>query len=236
MSSDPDSRMNTSGCAELQGLRTLQKEKGHRVSFDPDNDKIAITIPSFTLLKHADAVFQRYNEPYIASVAIDATGAANPKIDFNFMPFPKVAAGGTVTMLGDGHIVYGPGNPGDFVAISVLVMESDQDMVDLGKRIEQVVQTKAVDLGIKTLVASDPGSSAVLAILKELTQWVAAVLKENKDDELFRTEGTFLRGHTVPYHINRSYAVGNDFVSLNLNVLPLRSSNGQGLIPKPLGL
>lgn len=206
------------------------------MSFDPNQDSIAISIPKFTLLKHADAVFQRYNEPYITSVAIDAAGAADPKIDFNFMPFPKVAVGGTVTMLGDGHIVYGPRNPGEFVAISVLVMESDQEMVDLGKRVEQVVQTKAVDLGIKTLVASDPGSAAVLAVLKELTQWVAAVLKENKDDELFRTEGTFLRGHAVPYHINRSYEVGNDFVSLNLSVLPLRNNNGQGLAPKTLGI
>lgn len=58
-----------------------------------NTDKIAITIPKFTLLKHADSVFQRYNEPYITSFAIDASGSADPKIDFNFMPFPKVTEG-----------------------------------------------------------------------------------------------------------------------------------------------
>ncbi|MCU0772371.1 MAG: hypothetical protein MUE94_11485 [Verrucomicrobia bacterium] len=204
------------------------------MSFNPRKDKIAITIPGFTLLRHADSVLQRYNEPYITSLAIDAVGAADPRINFNFMPFPKIARGGTVTMLGDGHLVYGPKQPGDFVAVSVLVMENDREMRDLGRQIEKVVQSKAVDLGIKAVVSARPGHAAVLGVLKELTQWVAAFLKENRDDELFRTEGTFLRGHPVPYHINRSYEVGNDFVRLSLNVLPLQNHNGQGPAPKAL--
>jgi len=204
--------------------------------FDPNNDKIAITVPKFTLLKHVDGIFQRYNEPYITSVAVDAAGGANPKIDFNFMPFPKVAKGGTVTMLGDGHLIYGPKNPGDFVAIAVLVMENDQDIRDLGKQIETVVQSKAVDLGIKAVVAANPGYAAVLGILKELTALVAGFQKENGDDELFRTEGTFLKGHPVPYHINRSYELGNDFASLSLNVIPLMEHNLQGPPPKSLAI
>ncbi len=206
------------------------------MSFDPNNDKIAITIPEFTLKKHADGIFQRYNEPYIVSVAIDAEGKADPQIDFNFMPFPKVRAGGSVKMLGDGHMIYGPKNPGEFVAVSILMMENDQDIRDLGKRIETIVKSKAVDLGIKGIVAAAPGSAAVMAILKELTQLVAGFLKENKDDELFRTEGTFLKGHSVPYHINRSYVMGNDYIDLNVNILPLKGHNGQGPTPKSLPL
>lgn len=68
-----------------------------------------------------------------------------------------------------------------------------------------------------------------MGILKELTQLVAGQLKENKDDELFRTEGTFLRDHAVPFHINRKYSnLGNDFVDMSLQILPLALSNGQG--------
>ena len=202
--------------------------------FDPKKDKIAITIPRFTLLKHVDGILDRYNEPYILSMAVDASGKANPKIDFNCMPFPKVAQGGTVTMLGDGHIVYGPKNPGEFVALSVLIMESDKDMRQFGKSIEEVVKSTAVDLGIKSLVAANPGAAAVLAILKELTQLVAGFLKNNQDDELFRTEGTFLRGHAVPYHIDRSYEIGNEFVALHLSIVPLKTHNGEG--PRPKGI
>lgn len=204
--------------------------------FDPNSDRIAITIPRFTLLKHVDGIFQRYNEPYITSVAIDAAGSADPKIDFNFMPFPKVAKGGTVNMLGDGHLVYGPKNPGDFVAVSILIMEQDKEIRDFGKQLETVIQSKAVDLGIKAVVAANPGYAAVLAILKELTVLVAGFLKNNGDDELYRVEGTFLKGHAVPYHINRSYELGNDFITLNLNVIPLADHNRQGPPPKPLAI
>ncbi len=204
--------------------------------FNPKKDKIAIAIPKFTLLKHVDGILQRYNEPYIISIAIDESGKADPKIDFNFMPFPKVAKGGTVTMLGDGHLVYGPKNPGEFVAISVLIMEKDNDIQKLGGVIEDVVKSTAVNLGIKTIVKANPGSAAVLGILKELTQHVAGFLKNNHDDELYRIEGTFLRGSEVPYHINRSYEIGNDYVNLSLNVFPLKEHNEEGPKPKALTL
>lgn len=204
--------------------------------FDPNKDKIAITIPKFTLRKKSDGHFDKYSEPYITSLAIDASGSANPKIDFNIMSFPKIAAGGTVTMLGDGHIIYGPKNPGDFVAVSVLMMESDKDMQKLGSNIAEVVKSKAVDLGIKALVVANPGHAAVLAILKEVTLFVSSFLKKNEDDFLFRTEGTFLKGHPVPYHINRSYQLSNDYIRLDMKVIPLSEHNGEGPAPKALAL
>jgi len=169
------------------------------MSFNPTTDKIAITIPKFTLKKNADPfIFGKYNEPYIVSLAVDEQGSANPVIDFNTMPFPKVKVGNTVSMLGDGHLLYGPKNPGQYVALSVLIMESDSDMRNLGGKIEEIVGSKAVELGIGAIIAANPGSAAILGILKELTQLVAGELKNNKDDELFRTEGTFLRDHPVP--------------------------------------
>jgi len=204
--------------------------------FNPDTDKIAITLQHFTLLKHADPLLQRYNEPYILGVAVDASGRADPGIDYSFMPFPKVARGGSVTMLGDGHLIYGPRNPGEFVAISVLIMENDRELQELGAAVEQVLQSKATDLGIKTLLAANPGYASVLAALKELTQLVAGFLKQDGDDELFRTEGTFLKGHPVPYHINRAYDVGNDFVNLRLKVIPLKTHNQEGPRPRTLAL
>ena len=137
-------------------------------------------------------------------------------------------------MLGDGHIVYGPKNPGEFVAVSILIMESDKDVQDFGKALEEIVKSNAVKLGISAIVAANPGSAAILGIIKEMTQLLAGFLKNNKDDELFRTEGTFLRGHPVPYHINRSYELGNDFIKINLDVLPLKNHNGEGPKPKAI--
>ncbi len=140
-----------------------------KVIFDRNNSKVAITMPEFTLIRNADILLERYNEPHIISFAIDRSGNANPEIDFNFMPFPKVRPNTTVTMLGDGHLIYGPRNPGDFVAISILIMESDSDMRKRGKLIKEVIKSKAADLGVKAIVAANPSSAAVVAILKELT-------------------------------------------------------------------
>jgi len=205
--------------------------------FDPNNDSIAITIPKFTLKKNSDGLFGKYNEPYIISMAIDETGLASPKIDFNVMPFPKVREGGTVVMLGDGHLLYGPKNPGKYIALSVLIMENDSDMRHLGETLTEIIGSKAVELGMSGIIAANPGSAAVLGILKELTQLVAGQLKSNKDDELFRVEGTFLRDHPAPYHINREYTgLGNDFIDLSMRVLPLSSANGQGIATKSIAL
>ena len=137
-------------------------------------------------------------------------------------------------MLGDGHIIYGPKQPGEFVAVSILIMESDRDIREIGTQVEEIVKSKAVDLGIKAIVATNPGAAATLGILKELTQIIAGLLKNNKDDELYRVEGTFLRDYMVPYHINRSYEVSNNYVNMNLNVLPLTGANGQGSEPRSI--
>jgi hypothetical protein len=207
------------------------------MAFNPSTDKIAITITEFTLKKSADGIFGKYNEPYIVSLAIDEHGANNPKIDFNIMPFPKVAVGGKVKMLGDGHLLYGPKNPGQFVALSVLIMESDSDMRELGGRIAEIVGSKAVELGVGAIVSANPGSAAILGILKELTQLVAGELTQNKDDELFRIEGTFLRDHQVPYHVNRAYTgLGNDYIDLTMQIIPLENSNGEGPVTKVVAL
>jgi hypothetical protein len=206
------------------------------MSFNPESDKIAITIPRFKVFKPLDSILQKYSEPYIVSLAIDSDGDRNPKIHFNQMPFPKVAAGGTVTMLGDGHIVYGPKNPGEFVALSILVMECDKDIRNLGKTIKDTVESEVVKLGIKAIVAANPGHAAIIGILKELTSFVAGVMKNNGDDQVFRTEGSFLRDHPVPYHINRSYETGNTFAQICLNIIPLAKHNRQGPAPEQLPL
>ena len=82
--------------------------------FNPKEDKIAVVIKEFTLLKKADGPLQRYSEPYIVSMAIDQYGANNPAIDFNILPYPKVRKGDVIDFGGQGHLIYGPANPGEF--------------------------------------------------------------------------------------------------------------------------
>lgn len=205
--------------------------------FDKNKSNIAITIPRFTLKKKHKEWFEgSYNEPYILSLAVDAAKVEKPEIAFNMMPFPKIATGGTITMLGDGHVIYGPANPGEFVAISILIMESDSDIRSRGVFLKDFIESKATELGFKLILASNPGAAVILALTKELTQFLAGKLKENKDDELFRVEGTFLRDGIVPYHINREYQSSNEYIELNVKVIPLEESNGQGAEIKKITL
>jgi hypothetical protein len=209
------------------------------MQFDKTRDKIAVTIPYFKLLSSSDGARRRnrfYNEPYIVSVAVDAQGKAAPALEFNTMPFPKVQKGEAVQMLGNGHLVYGPKHPGEFLALSILIMESDADIRARGEKLERFVQSKALELGLGAVMAANATAGSALAILKELTQFVAGRLKENGDDELLRTEGSFLRDDVVPYHINRRYQRTNDFIDVSVQIIPLDSSNGQGAAVRQISL
>ncbi len=139
-------------------------------------------------------------------------------------------------MLGDGHLVYGPKQPGSFLAISVLMMEDDSALRRLGMTLEEIVQSKAVDAGAKVVLAANPGAQAVVTIVRSVMDLVAGILKENKDDELFRTDGVFLRDVDNPYHINRLFRRANDFVDVDLKVIPLSTANGQGAVTNTLTL
>lgn len=198
-------------------------------SFDAHNDPIAITIPRFKILKKADGPFQRRQEPYIISLAIDhRSGGANPAIDFNAIPFPNVLVGDEISMLGNGHMLYGPKNPGEWVALSVLFMESDRDIRAIGAETEAIANSKATQLAIKAILLAAPTYGTVVGVLKELTELIAKQLKSNRDDELFRTQGVFLRDHPIPFDINRSYVRSNQFIEAQFQILPLQRSNHQG--------
>lgn len=212
-------------------LANLKTEK-----FLPKEDKIAVVIKQFTLLKKADGFLQRYSEPYILSLAIDESGANSPAIDFNILPFPHVRKGDTIDFDGQGHLIYGPANPGEFVAYSVLYMESDQDIRDLGSSIEKIVKDEAVKMGVKALLKAVPTYSTAITVLTELTSLVSKKMQENKDDELFRRNGTLLRDVTPAYDILRTYTGRNDYIESKVSVIPLTESNRLGKASKSIQL
>lgn len=205
-------------------------------NFNSKTDKIAVVIKEFTLLKRADGFLQRYSEPYIVSFAIDQSGAKNPAIDFNILPFPQVRKGDTIEFDGQGHLIYGPSNPGEFVAYSILFMESDQDIRNLGKTIESVVKSEATSIGIKALLTAVPTYGTAINVLSQLTTLVSKKMQENKDDELFRRNGTLLRDVTPAYDILRTYTGKNDFIETKVSIIPLLESNKLGKASKVIKL
>lgn len=204
------------------------------MTFDRDNDKIAITVPSFTFKKGAanilfeDITDLLYSEPYLVTVSIDSNGVIQNALNFNFAEYINIQRGGTVNMIGDGHLVYGPGNPGDFVATSILLMESNRDSRNKGEEISNIVKSKAVEMGISAAITARPDAGIALKLMHELLGLVAIQLKDSKDTYLFRTEGIFFKNTKVPFDVNREFIRGNDFADLTVKVIPLDAPNGQG--------
>jgi len=196
--------------------------------FNSKKDKIAVVVKEFTLKKKSEIFFDKYSEPYIISMAIDEGGAKNPSIDFNILPFPHVKKGDKISFDGVGHLIYGPNNPGEFLAYSILFMESDQDVRNFGKVVEDVMKSEAVKIGAKALLATVPTYSTAITILQKLTELIAVQLQKNKDDELFRRNGALLRDVIPTYDILRTYESSNDYIHTKTSVIPLYESNNLG--------
>lgn len=197
-------------------------------NFNPQSDKIAVVVKEFTLKRKSEIFFDRYSEPYIVSLAIDEGGAKNPSIDFNILPFPNVKKGDKISFDGQGHLIYGPINPGQFLAYSILFMESDSDVRDFGKLVEDIMKSEAINIGAKALLAAAPTYSTAITVLQKLTELMAVQLQKNKDDELFRRNGTLLRDVVPAYDILRTYESENDYIHTKTSVIPLRGSNMLG--------
>ncbi|MGX1024156.1 hypothetical protein [Flavobacterium sp. CS20] len=206
------------------------------MEFNPKQDKIAVVVKSFTLKRKSEFFLERFSEPYIVSMAIDEHGAYETSIDFNILSFPNVKKGDTVSFDGQGHLIYGPKNPGQFLAYSVLFMESDKDVRDFGQLMEDILKSEAINLGAKALLKAAPTYSTAINLLQNLTELIAKQLQKNKDDELFRRNGTLLRDVKPPYDILRSYDSENDFIKTKTSVIPLDVSNKLGSQTKALQL
>ena len=205
-------------------------------NFNSKEDKIAVVVKEFTLKRKSEGLFDRYSEPYIVSMAIDEGGANNPSIDFNILPFPNVKKGDKITFDGQGHLIYGPENPGQFLAYSILFMESDKDVRDFGLLVEDIMKSEAVNIGAKAWLAAAPTYSTAITVLLKLTELIAIKLQKNKDDELYRRNGTLLRDVTPPYDILRTYESENDFINTKTTVVPLQQSNKMGAQTKKVKL
>jgi len=196
--------------------------------FNPHKDKIAVVVKSFTLKRKSEFFLDRFSEPYIVSMAIDEHGASETYIDFNILPFPNVRKGETVSFDGQGHLIYGPKNPGQFLAYSILFMESDKDVRDFGSLMEGILKTEAINLGAKALLKAAPTYSTAINLLQNLTDLISKQLQKNKDDELFRRNGTLLRDVKPAYDILRTYESENDFIKAKTSIIPLSVSNKMG--------
>ena len=196
--------------------------------FDPQNDKIAISLLRFKMLKKP-GLFGRYFEPYIVSFAADSDAAsqASPALEFATIPFSRLRVGQEKKFAGHGRFIYQPKNPGEFVAYSMLFMESEEETREIASTVKNLFaqnDTKSLLQGI--IAAAVPQLSVALKLVQQATVLTASVLEKTRDKELFVSEGGFLRDAPgAPYDISTSTVDQNDFIECETSVIPLRQND-----------
>jgi hypothetical protein len=205
-------------------------------TFNPQEDKIAVVVKEFTLKKGSEGLFDSNNEPYILSIAIDQDGAQNANLAINAKPFPNVQEGDTISFDGQGHLIYGPKNPGEFLVYAMLFMESDRDIREFGAEMETVIHAEATQLAMKALLVAQPTYATAITLIEKLSELVARKLKQNKDDELYLRTGTLLRDVVPAYDILRTYKGGNQFIECHTSIVPLVNSNFLGEQVRTVGI
>ncbi|MBC7920286.1 MAG: hypothetical protein H7Z75_04275 [Ferruginibacter sp.] len=191
------------------------------MNFNKDKDDIAITIPGFRMRKGAD--FLGRNEIGIVTLAVDASGTANPTptLFTNSFFIPQVKQWTWVKFGGHGRIVYGPKNPGSFVYYSVLFVESDQDVREFGETVTSLFDSPEAKEIVRTLTTPHPTALLVSTVLTELGRLVGKILSKNQNDLVYSTEGSFFRNTLPPYNIDDEFSTEGEHIECQIRVIPL---------------
>jgi len=203
------------------------------MSFDRTKDKIAVTIPKIKLRLSADGLLPKStwydNEIYFVSVAVDAKGASQKQIEFGHAYWPAIRRFEECHMTGHGALVYGPKNPGEFVAYSILVMESDEDVRRTGARAKEALGIAGRVLDLASLLPAIKTYATALSVAKTIGEFVAGQMTKKEDDRLIKVEGVHLRDYGVPYNINRTFTHKSRWVEIHDKVLALDAPNGEAI-------
>ena len=115
-------------------------------------------------------------------------------------------------------------------------MESDRDIRNFGQMVEDILTSEAINGSAKVLLAATPTYSTALNVLQKIAELTALQLQKNKDDELFRRNGTLLRDVIPSYDILRTYKSENRFIQMQTSIIPLKESNQIGVQTKRIYL
>jgi hypothetical protein len=194
--------------------------------FDPFKDKIAVMLRSFKIKKKVGMGDRKYSEPYFITIAIPQNKAlAFQNVEFTTRHFPKIRRGAKTPFLGYGMQIYGPANPGEFLAFSVLVMESDQDVRKAGESLRAALDSDFAQTAFSTLGTINPSVAIATKLAEQLARLIAERMKKNEDDEVFLTSGALLRdvmdAENKAFHIQEMMFPSNDYVDLEIEVLPV---------------
>ncbi len=200
--------------------------------FNPNKDKIALMLKSFTILAKDAGIRKkkrRYSEPYFVGLSISESGFGTQQINFVTEAYPNTRRADRREFLGNGMRVYGPENPGMFLVFDILVMESDSDVRAVGESIRSIMNSKEVKSTILPMLAVNPSMAVAIEVLSAAANLLGKILEKNKDDQLMRVHGTLMRdvmgSNLLPFNVGQIISDKNDFASVEFEVLGIKNSS-----------
>lgn len=196
--------------------------------FDPDQDKIALMLKSFTVKvkdKGLGKKNRQYLEPYIIGMSIAQNGIGNLGINLANASYPNTRMNEKKEFIGNGLRIYGPENPGDFLVFEILVMESNQEIRDAGKVLGEVMGSDEIKNNLLPKLAVNPTMGIATQVLSTVCSLVSKILKDTRDEQLLRIHGTLMRdiiGTTdLPFMVGKTISDKNDMAHAEFDVIGL---------------
>jgi hypothetical protein len=190
--------------------------------FENDNKKAYDNVTMLLKGFYWDMIFEgneildwRRIEPFFVSLVTDESGKVYRNATQIYANSPR---SGQVTFTGNGHLIYGPANPGKLFLFSAMIIESDAEIRRAGQKLTSVLGSrefkdtaKAAGRLLTTILSATGSSGAIASVvtpainaLTDALKLIGANWMGNPDDVLFVAEGAVLRDIPPAYQWGRS--------------------------------
>lgn len=195
--------------------------------FDPLEDNIAVFITTLRIRKPFD--FGSHLDPYIVVIATDKKDNA-VRMNVSHFAFPGAKLYQQIITPDNAVLLYGPENPGEFLTLSIMLLESDTDIQNAGKQLEAAINASAISANVIARLTANPTAMVATALAADVLRGIAHTMQQNKDDPIMFVHDSWLQGLTPPYGINQYKLHSSDNAEISLRVSPIMKQSQQNKV------
>ncbi|MBP2198793.1 hypothetical protein [Pantoea cypripedii] len=186
--------------------------------FIPEEDKIAVFMTTLRVRKSFD-IGNRL-DPYIIVIATDKNNGVI-RMSANHFAFPGSQVYQQIINPDNALLLYGPENPGEFLTLSIMLMDADTDIQNAGKKLEEVINSTATTADVIAKLTANPTVTVATMLAEQVLRGVAEIMRKNEDDPIMFVHDSWLQGLTPPYGINQYKLHASDAAEISLRVSPV---------------
>lgn len=195
--------------------------------FNPLEDNIAVFMTTLRIRKPFD--FGNHLDPYIVVIATDKKDYTI-RMNVSHFVFPGAKVYQQIISPDNAILLYGPENPGEFLTLSIMLLDSDENIQNAGKQLEAAINTSAIAAKVIARLTANPTAMVAVALAEEVLQGIAHAMQQNNDDPIMFVHDSWLQGLTPPYGINQYKLHASDNAEISLRVSPITKQSQQNIV------